>query len=157
MASWAGTPVSVGEAPDVAPKPSSAAEVAVEVSVAEAATDAVPSAVPIIIRGEEEAARAAAADAVGIVASSAAGGGKTPMSDDSKETAAAEAACAVAPSVASTFTPGKGGWPASRRRMRPSLWRRQPCRNTTRRSTAAQTPAEGVLEQGRHNTQCVAH
>ena len=32
-----------------------------------------------------------------------------------------------------------------------------PCRNTTRRSTAAQTPAEGVLEQGRHNTQCVAH
>ena len=62
---------------DVAPKPSSAAEVAAAaaVSVAEAATAAAPSVVPIIIRGEEEAARVAAADAVGIVASSVASGG----------------------------------------------------------------------------------
>ena len=74
---------------------------AAEVSVAEAATAAAPSVVPIIIRGEEEAARDATVDAVGIVASSTAGGEKTPMFGDSKETAAAEAACAVAPSVAS--------------------------------------------------------
>ena len=78
-----------------------------------------------------ESARVAAADAVGIVASSAAGGEKTLMSDDQKETAVAEAAFAVAPSVAPTFTSGEGGVasvsatdaavavasPAARRRM----------------------------------------
>ena len=40
---------------------------------------------------------------------SACSAGSGAASDDTKETAAAEVACAVAPSVASTLTPGDGG------------------------------------------------
>ena len=42
------------------------------------------------------------------------------------------------------------GWQAAERRAAERLVV-GPCRNTTRRNTAAQTPAEGVM----HNTQCM--
>ena len=74
-----------------------------------AAVTVSPSMVSAILPGEEEAVRVAAAEAVGIVVSSAVCGEKTLMSDDPKETAVAEVACAVAPSMASTFTSGGGG------------------------------------------------
>ena len=116
------------------------------VSAAEAAVAVAPAAVPTVTSGEEEAARVAAADAVGIAVSSAAGGGIIGKWE-------AEPPPARVPRWGSAV----GGGPASRwdvpaeERGRPSETEvigslRAPCRNTTRRGTAAQTPAEGVLE-----------